>query len=571
MRNTRILRVAATVVSALALTLAVGALPAQAAKPAFICEPLDSGKIDTVGDPETVTVTAPDGKLIDGYCVKAGTTKYFVPVVPPQKTVVIDHPDKDSVSHYSVSYVEPTTPEPEKVAIPGSPAWVDKCGIDADGFTLPEDTDDIDWSSSGLAAGVETLTATVKGDKTFTDGTKTKTFEHTFTDESCTPPEPGTCEVTTSVVTTDLATWDLSQTKKTGHNELVDGGLRIWTEGATSEDKAAGYFSTDFPLIDAGATSIADALDYTATTGIEPGLQLVIDADDDGSVDGILVGEAVYGQNWWLSGGAKQFVKDSAPNTGGGNGSDWFGTIVQWAAAFPDATVDAIGYSLGSGVHGDGVITRITLGCVDYTFDATPPPTGPATPTLAGSFATGTCEADSPWIDFDVELTDPDNTVKNRTASLVLTDGTNTKTIVLGDLKGGSLTGSVLWPGASVDEDGKADGWPGWTLVDGKWVETDGNFAWTRGAITAKLVVNPEVPVTISYPKATPECAAGPTTTPPTTPPGGGEGGAPAASDGTNLASTGFAGTSIAIVAGIIVIAGLAFLVAARIRRRKSA
>ncbi|NYG19431.1 hypothetical protein BJY17_000178 [Agromyces hippuratus] len=569
MRNTRILRVAATMVSALALTLAVGAIPAQAAKPAFICEPLDSGKIDTTGDPETVTVTAPVDKLIDGYCVKAGTTKYFVPVDPPQKTVVIDHPDKDSVSHYSVSYVEPTTPEPEKVTVPGTPAWVDKCGVADDGFDLPTDTDDIDWSSSGMVAGVETLTATVKGDKTFTDGTKTKTFEHTFTDESCTPPEPGKCEVTSSVVTTNLATWDLSQTRKTGHNALVDGGLRIWTEGATGEDKAAGYFGTDFPLIDVGATSIADALDYTATTGIEPGLQLVIDADGDGSVDGILVGEAVYGQNWWLSGSAEQFVKDSAPDTGGGNGSNWFGTVAQWAAAFPDATVDAIGYSLGSGVHGDGVITRITLGCVDYTFDTTP--TGPVQPTLDGSIATGTCVADSPWISYTVKLTDPDNTVKTRTVSLVLTDGTNTKTIVLGDLKDdGTLQDKVLWPGASVDADGKADGWPGWAYADGKWVETDGNFAWTRGAITAELVVNPSVPVTISYPKATPECATGPTTTPPTTPPGGGEGGSPAASDGTGLASTGFAGTSIAIVAGIIVIAGLAFLVVARIRRQRA-
>ena len=39
---------------------------------------------------------------------------------------------------------------------------------------------------------------------------------------------------------------------------------------------------------------------------------------------------------------------------------------------------------------------------------------------------------------------------------------------------------------------------------------------------------------------------------------------------GTGLASTGFAGTSIAIVAGIIVVAGVAFLVVARIRRKRA-
>ena len=355
MRNTRALRVAATMVGALALTLAVGALPAQATPHESVCEPLDSGKIDTTGDPATVSVTAPVGQLIDGYCVKAGTTNYFVPVEPPQQTVVIDHPDKDSVSHYSVSYVETTTPEPGKLAIPGAPAWVDKCGIDLDGFTLPADTADIDWSTSGLVNGVETLTATVKGEKTFTDGLTTKTFAHTFTDEEC---------------------------------------------------------ETE---------------------------------------------------------------------------------------------------------------------------------TEPEEPTLAGSFATGTCVADSPWITFDVKLDDPDQQSTGNTTSLVMTDGTNTHTVELGELKAdGTLTGKKLWPGASVDADGNANGWPGWALVDGKWVETDGNFAWTRGAITAKLVVNPEVPVTISYPEATPSCATGPTTTP-----GGGEGGAP--TDGTGHPSTRFAGPAPAI------------------------
>jgi hypothetical protein len=57
--------------------------PAEATQPGFICEPLDSGKIDTVGDPATVEVTAPEGMLISGYCVKAGTEKFFIPVSPP--------------------------------------------------------------------------------------------------------------------------------------------------------------------------------------------------------------------------------------------------------------------------------------------------------------------------------------------------------------------------------------------------------------------------------------------------------------------------------------------------------
>ena len=45
-------------------------------------------------------------------------------------------------------------------------------------------------------------------------------------------------------------TVDLSETRATGHNEFrTDGsGVRVWTEGNTSTDKAAGYFDVNKPL-----------------------------------------------------------------------------------------------------------------------------------------------------------------------------------------------------------------------------------------------------------------------------------------------------------------------------------
>lgn len=137
-------------------------------------------------------------------------------------------------------------------------------------------------------------------------------------------------------------------------------------------------------------------------------------------------------------------------------------------------------------------------------------PRTPQLPTLAGSTATGECDRDVPWITYSVELTDPDNQSTGHTARLVLTDGTNTQTIELGPLVNNSLSGRVLWPGASVDAQGVANGWPGWRFVDGQWVETDGNFRWTRGSITAHLEVNPEIAVALSYPPATPVCATDP-------------------------------------------------------------
>jgi hypothetical protein len=152
--------------------------------------------------------------------------------------------------------------------------------------------------------------------------------------------------------------------------------MHIWTEGATSTDKAAAYYPTNFPLSGLGAETIAQAGDYTTVSGtVPPSVQLAVDFDNNGTPDGYLVGETVYGNKWWLSNGAAAFVKADAPNTGGGYGSNWYGEASEWLVKFPNARVRAIGYSLGSGVLGDYMINRITLGCVRYTFtDVTPPP-----------------------------------------------------------------------------------------------------------------------------------------------------------------------------------------------------
>lgn len=183
---------------------------------------------------------------------------------------------------------------------------------------------------------------------------------------------------TTSVVTSDKV--DVSATRATGHNEFrAAGGVRVYTEGATSTDKAAGYFTVGTPLSKAGKPTLA----WTPASGqtAVPGNQLKVDFDGDGSVDGTLVGEPVYGANWWLA-DSKQFVKDNSPRTGGGNGSNWFGTIGEWSDVFPDAVIVQGGWSLGSGVKGDGVISAITVGTVTYTFAEASVPTVPVVPTV---------------------------------------------------------------------------------------------------------------------------------------------------------------------------------------------
>ncbi len=158
----------------------------------------------------------------------------------------------------------------------------------------------------------------------------------------------------------------LSDTRATGHYELEGTGLRIWTTGSTSTDKVAEYIATDTPLADVEEPS----LDFTNTTGGGvPGFQLVVDFDNEGTNDGILVGEpGSYGNDWWLNNAAKQFVKNKAPSHAGGSGSANHGPLDQWRDAFPDAQVTAFGFSLGSGVKGDGVLTAINFAGTRYTF-----------------------------------------------------------------------------------------------------------------------------------------------------------------------------------------------------------
>ncbi len=159
----------------------------------------------------------------------------------------------------------------------------------------------------------------------------------------------------------------LSDTRATGHYEVVGSALRVWTEGNGSTDKVAEYVDTDTPLADAGEPT----LDLTNNGGgaIPPGAQLVVDFDGDGTADGILVGEPTYyGNDWWLNNAAKQFVKDGAPSHSGGSGSPNHGTLDQWRAAFPDANVLAFGFSLGSGVNGDWTISAIDFAGDRYTF-----------------------------------------------------------------------------------------------------------------------------------------------------------------------------------------------------------
>ena len=107
--------------------------------PGQVCDGLDSGKQDTTGDPASVDIVAPEGFLIDRYCVKAGSAlQGDGPVyvdIDPVAELTITSPSGRAVSHYSFSYTpvvvdggseEPsesaTTDEPSESATTGEPS-----------------------------------------------------------------------------------------------------------------------------------------------------------------------------------------------------------------------------------------------------------------------------------------------------------------------------------------------------------------------------------------------------------------------------------------------------------------
>ncbi|QTN38518.1 tandem-95 repeat protein [Cryomorphaceae bacterium] len=95
-------------------------------------------------------------------------------------------------------------------------------------------------------------------------------------------------------------------------------------------------------------------------------------------------------------------------------------------------------------------------------------------------------------------------------------------TVTFVDAQGGTIASYVdqpmqdtlLWPGMVVDANGNPTDWPGWVYTNGTWVQTSDGFEDTRPVATILFTVNPTDTLFVSYPPATPACAAAPPTGP---------------------------------------------------------
>ncbi|MFD6177960.1 MULTISPECIES: hypothetical protein [unclassified Isoptericola] len=87
------------------------------------CPDMDVKKTNTSGDPETLEIVAPEGKLISAYCIKSASAKQgegpkIVTLDEPVATLTIAYPTVNGggksicrgISHYAVAYVDVTTP-----------------------------------------------------------------------------------------------------------------------------------------------------------------------------------------------------------------------------------------------------------------------------------------------------------------------------------------------------------------------------------------------------------------------------------------------------------------------------
>lgn len=170
------------------------------------------------------------------------------------------------------------------------------------------------------------------------------------------------------------------------------------------------------------------------------------------------------------------------------------------------------------------------------------------------------CRDNVPWLDYSVK---PEGT-PNTTTTIVWGDENGTH-YTMPDLP---LTGSVRWPGTEVDAQGNPTDWPGWSLVNGDWVEHD-QWDWVRPSVPLTFHVNPSATVTVSYPDSVAPCGPKQAVTAvlaaddvATTPTSSAVLAATGSSDATPLLLT---------AAGLLLVGSLALGVRATVRRRSSA
>ncbi|BDZ62063.1 hypothetical protein Lsed01_01981 [Demequina sediminis] len=353
---------------------------------------------------------------------------------------------------------------------PAAPLWTDQCGFDNAYWTLPDDTEHVTYTQSTWH-GYLVVTATAQDGYVFPNGETVMTWKDKDSNEPCvldTPDAP----TWTDACGFDNAYWTLPE--DTEHYSYAAYGY----EGklAVVATAAEGYVfpGGESTMVWEDTDSNEPCVDAAASVSVKPA-----SCDADGSVGTVLTTNAI--------------APESLPSTPGEHTVTF---VAEPGHVFPGGSSELdVTYTIAS---------QLTEGCGGVL---------PGEVTLDGTIVTEYCSADAPFLDYDVVLNDPDDlSTDDGTATITFVHPTDpaqnwSATVPIG-------SGRILWPGASLGANGKADGWPGWEYNEAteEWVSVgDGNFGWTRAADTTVLIeVNPSTTFTVNYPPATPNCNSAP-------------------------------------------------------------
>jgi LPXTG-motif cell wall-anchored protein len=162
----RIVIAAALAVAGVVGVVAVPGAPVTARENPGVCQPQTDHLYPLNESTKSLTVDAPEGKLISGYCVKAGSINQDTdetelgPVYVDDlraSSVEISHPSGKDISHYIVFYVEVEVDEVTPEVPVGTPPTCEREGS----VKVPDDTEDHTYGTE-TKDGVTTVTVTAR-------------------------------------------------------------------------------------------------------------------------------------------------------------------------------------------------------------------------------------------------------------------------------------------------------------------------------------------------------------------------------------------------------------------------
>lgn len=155
------------------------------------------------------------------------------------------------------------------------------------------------------------------------------------------------------------------------------------------------------------------------------------------------------------------------------------------------------------------------------------------------------CTYDTPYVRYTI---DPAGNPVTWPITITLRDSSGT---VVGRTQATAPSGTLAYPGATVDSNGNATGWAGWKWSNNQWVRDDASPALHKG-LTIEASTDPTASGAVGYVTDTAGCAAS----------RGGVRGV----RGSQLPSTGNSVTDVVLIAGATTAAGAAILALAHRR-----